>query len=327
MPINNIKVHNFTVFSDFEMKLGNGINLIIGENGIGKTHLLKIIYSLIKTQQQYNDTKKDGNAQQMSVPKELVISGLATVFDVTDEYLKSSMSSSDFSLKHNMVFQSTQTQVLFIPSKEMLSHARGLTSMKKKYGDNMPFDATLLDIIEKAQAWKLSKAPPLAKSITPVLERVIGGVVEIKEDCSFWIKKTDGKMLPFSMEADGHKLFGLLWQLIMNENITSNSVILWDEPENSINPENIPVLVESIIELQRHGVQLIMASHSYNFVRYFDVLRNKDDSVKHFCLYKSDEGNTVNSWAESFRNLVPNPIDSAGERLYKDAIGKAMEDA
>ena len=323
MPIEKIKIKNFTVFTDFEMEFSTGINLIIGENGIGKTHLLKIIYSLIKTQQRHDGTNVDNNAKQMS--KELVTGALSSVFDVSDEYLKSDINSPDFFLKHDMIFPSTQTQVMFIPSKEMLSHARGLTSMKKKYGDNMPFDVTLLDIIEKAQAWKLSEAPPLAKSITPVIERIIDGVVEIAEDGSFWIKKTNGKMLPFSMEADGFKQFGLLWQLIMNESITPNSVILWDEPESSINPNNIPSLVESMLELQRHGVQIIAASHSYNFVRYFDVLRKKDDAIKHFCLYKSDDGNTVNSWADSFRNLTPNPIDSAGERLYKDAIDKAME--
>ena len=37
MPIDSIHIGNFTVFSDFNIEFCNGINLLIGENGVGKT--------------------------------------------------------------------------------------------------------------------------------------------------------------------------------------------------------------------------------------------------------------------------------------------------
>ena len=113
--------------------------------------------------------------------------------------------------------------------------------------------------------------------------------------------------------------------VIMNESIAKDTVVLLDEPENSINPRNIPALVEVMLDLHRHGVQVIAATHSYNFARYFDVLRKNGDAVKHLCLYKADDGSTIISWAESFKDLLPNSIDEAGERLYKDAISKAID--
>lgn len=43
MKIKRIKFQNYTVFEDQQMEFSPGINVIIGENGTGKTHLMKWI--------------------------------------------------------------------------------------------------------------------------------------------------------------------------------------------------------------------------------------------------------------------------------------------
>ena len=45
MIIKKIKLENYTVFEDHQMEFCPGINIFIGENGTGKTHLLKVLYS------------------------------------------------------------------------------------------------------------------------------------------------------------------------------------------------------------------------------------------------------------------------------------------
>lgn len=45
MSIESIGLKNFTVFEDFRIDVSSGINIFIGENGTGKTHLLKAIYA------------------------------------------------------------------------------------------------------------------------------------------------------------------------------------------------------------------------------------------------------------------------------------------
>ena len=45
MIIKKIKLENYTVFEDQQIEFGPGINVIIGENGTGKTHILKVLYS------------------------------------------------------------------------------------------------------------------------------------------------------------------------------------------------------------------------------------------------------------------------------------------
>lgn len=49
MKIKRIKFQNYTVFEDQQMEFSPGINVIIGENGTGKTHLMKALYSAWST--------------------------------------------------------------------------------------------------------------------------------------------------------------------------------------------------------------------------------------------------------------------------------------
>ncbi|MGL5354762.1 MAG: AAA family ATPase, partial [Clostridium sp.] len=47
MYIKKINIDNFTVFKTIKMNFSKGINIFIGENGTGKTHLMKMLYAPI----------------------------------------------------------------------------------------------------------------------------------------------------------------------------------------------------------------------------------------------------------------------------------------
>lgn len=46
MPIKSAHLQNFTVFKELQMNFSNGVNVVIGTNGTGKTHLLKSMYGI-----------------------------------------------------------------------------------------------------------------------------------------------------------------------------------------------------------------------------------------------------------------------------------------
>lgn len=71
----------------------------------------------------------------------------------------------------------------------------------------------------------------------------------------------------------------MLWKLINNGLLEKGTVLFWDKPEANINPELMPILVELMLELQRKGVQLFIATHSYNLAKYFELKRNEADRV------------------------------------------------
>jgi predicted ATPase len=57
--IKNLAIKNFTVFSDANIEFSKGLNVIIGENSAGKSHLLKLAYAITHVCQQIGVQKKD----------------------------------------------------------------------------------------------------------------------------------------------------------------------------------------------------------------------------------------------------------------------------
>lgn len=45
MAIERLELENFTVYESLEASFDSGINVLIGENGSGKTHVMKILHS------------------------------------------------------------------------------------------------------------------------------------------------------------------------------------------------------------------------------------------------------------------------------------------
>ena len=45
MPLTRVEAQNFTVFEDITIPLGRGLNVLVGENGMGKTHIMKLAYA------------------------------------------------------------------------------------------------------------------------------------------------------------------------------------------------------------------------------------------------------------------------------------------
>ena len=43
MSIKKIQLENFTVFEKLSVDFTTGINVFIGENGMGKTHVMKLL--------------------------------------------------------------------------------------------------------------------------------------------------------------------------------------------------------------------------------------------------------------------------------------------
>ena len=48
MPLTKIEVENFTVFEKMIIPFNKGLNVLVGENGVGKTHLMKCSLSGIQ---------------------------------------------------------------------------------------------------------------------------------------------------------------------------------------------------------------------------------------------------------------------------------------
>jgi predicted ATPase len=338
MRINRAEIKNFTVFKDISIDFDNGVNVIIGENGTGKTHLLKLLYAFCNCNYEKNNISKD---MVLLMTTYFNNNGNLDLFYNSQDLIKFTFytpgNKKGFNLNirqeqfeganypvWNLIFDKYMLSSIYIPSKDMLTHSKGLLEMTKKYRKDMPFDKTLLDIIEKSRQWKLDEIPLIAKNIIPKLENIIEGKIIFEND-TFFVQKSNGKKINFSLEAEGIKKIGLLWQLLMNDSINNDTILFWDEPEANINPKLIPDLVEIILELSRNGVQIFIATHDYILAKYFEVKRKENDAVRFHSLYKTDEGVKCDSNI-NFRDLNNNSIIIAFDELMDEVIDRNMGD-
>ena len=338
MNIKSVNIKNFTVFDDFELDVSAGINIIIGKNGTGKTHLLKGLYAVCESVN-YKNKRKSNEPYDISQPY-FKVNSMDLVRDKSDINKETSIKVNylnDSYAKYVIIKHEGMKLVadgsgykyidftindIFIPAKEILSHSRGFLALNNKF--DMPFDKTYVDIITNAELPESKEISEINKKILKILSNVIDGEVVCEYD-NFYVIKKDGSKIDFSIEAEGNRKFAILWKLIRNGLIDKEAILLWDEPEANINPELMPILVDILIELQRCGVQIFLATHSYNFVKYFEIKRNLNDRVLFHSLYKTEQGVKCQS-EENFGDLKNNSIIEADSKLLDEVIEGNFEE-
>lgn len=325
MSIRNVKIKNFTVFNDIEIEFGNCVNVIIGENGAGKTHLMKAMYVHNLKMNQDKKADMDDYFKASTIPYRLQ----EEMYEPNEQIslIKKEPDLTVFSLareSHISVVGNANKSAVYIPAKDMITHSKGLLEMAKKYSKDMPFDKTLLDIIEISKYWKVNTIPEIGLNVLSKLEKLIDGKVVLEND-TFYIKKTNGDLTEFSMEAEGIKKIAILWQLIMNESITKGSILFWDEPEANINPSLYKDVAEILLELSRNGVQIFLATHNYNFAKYMEVLSTDSDNVRYHALYKTDDGVKCETETK-FALLSNNALREDNINLYDAEMKKEFEE-
>ncbi len=286
----------------FHLDFCNGINVLIGENGTGKTTILKMIYAATQWSNKKTDLGKTKKLTDFFSHNLKDTSKLKNA-DRKDDYCYYKVSygkhAFEDSLSHKAIFNfddwlGLNIQSVFIPSTEMLSHSKGFLAMNQKY--SMPFDGTQIDIIVNASLPETREIPESCKAVLKEISNVIDGIV-MQEDDVFYVIKNDGRKIDFSLEAEGFRKLGLLWKLIRNGLLEQGTVLLWDEPEANLNPELYPLVANILLELQKNGVQIFIATHSYNFAKYLEIRRFKKEQVMFHNLYKgtSDIPDSISS--------------------------------
>ena len=296
MFIQKISLKNITVFDTLDMQFSDGINVFIGPNGVGKTHLLKILYSACCAA----DPKVSFSNKIVScfAPDEHRISRLvrrkqgnndASIHITSKNEKSSKVLSASFSNKtpkwdatvtgeEGWEKQQEGLSSVFIPAKEILSHSYNLNAAVAM--NNVSFDDTYLDVINAAKIMiSPGKDAAIKKTLLKQIEAIIDGrILFDKKQDEFYLTHGNTK-IEFNLVAEGIRKIGLLWQLVKNGVLVSGSVLFWDEPEANINPIHIPIIAEILLNLQQNGVQIFISTHDYFLNKYLEVKRQTSDKV------------------------------------------------
>jgi predicted ATPase len=335
MTLTRVKLEQFTAFESLDLALSPGINVFVGANGTGKTHLMKVCYAacdVSKTKASFAEKLVSVFLPARRAPGRLVrrqrvsARGSVEVFRGNSS-LHASLSNHtkaarSVTIRGSSLWTASPIESVYIPVKEMLSHGPGFRSLYATR--EIHFDEVYADILDRAYLPLLrGPADSSRRRLLIDLQRVVDGKVAIENE-EFFLRNRQGK-LEFSLLAEGLRKLGLLWLLIQNGSLKNGSVLFWDEPETNLNPKLFGTVMNILLELQRGGVQVFLATHDYMILEELDLRKREDDEVAFHSLYRHDEtGEVACNTSANYLGIHPNAIAEAFEDLYDREIERSL---
>ena len=329
--ITKFKAKDFTAFSDLQLQFTPGINILIGENGTGKTHVMKAVYSACCVVDKRIDRTFDQKIKSVFQPLSIGRlvhrhigrgSGKVSVFRLNDNNKECYISCLITTIGKTEVTGSgwkedSKLEAIFIPVKDMLANAPGFRALYSQ--KELSYEEVYADIIDKAfLPIPRGKQDPKVTHLLNILKEAISGrVVEKKEN--FYLKNKAGE-LEFPLLAEGFRKLGLLYTLIHNGTLTKGSILFWDEPEANLNPKLAKTVVRILLELQRQGVQIFISTHDYVLLKEFQMAATEKDNLQYISLFRDSSGEIQHSVTSQFDDIEHNAIDDA----YTDILDREI---
>ena len=335
--LTHIKLNNFTAFSKLELTFSPGVNLFIGANGTGKTHLLKVLYAACAITVG-EDVEKGYRQKLVNVfnPHEGRMGRLArrksgsvnAEIEITRQggtRLKLSFSNHTANVDDAKLiskqWRSEPLNSAYIPVKEMLAHAPGFLATTARR--EIAFEEVYSDIIKHAFLPRLrGPTEQNRQRLLKALQTSIKGTVIAKGEY-FFLKSRQGD-LEFTLLAEGMRKLALIWLLIQNGTLLAGTVLFWDEPEANLNPSLMGEVVKVILELQRMGVQVFLTTHNYVLLKEFDLQKQANDEVSYFSLFRDDSQAVVAKVSPNYLAIDPNLITETFNGLYDRELQRSL---
>lgn len=314
------------------------INLVIGDNGSGKTFLLKALYAAVRTVEEYRRGDDPRTAADILAQKlywtfqpekigDLVAKGgdgqlsLSIHLDSGEfRFAFGKDTAKQISTLENGT-RPRSSNSIFLPAKEVLSlHHLILKSREREHA--FGFDDTYLDLARALRPLpRTGNGDPSFSAPRKRLEELIGGKVEYDEPSGRWQFRKGNRKYPIGVTAEGIKKIAIFETLLENGYIDGQSLVFVDEPEAALHPSAISRLLDMTAMLAETGIQFFFASHSYFVVKkLFLVAREKEMSIPVLSL-----GDGTGNCADLKDGLPENAIIDESIRLYKEEVGLALQ--
>lgn len=334
MSLTKLHCERFTVFDKLTLELSPGINVFIGKNGTGKTHLMKVAYAacdITKSKMSFAEKLNrvflpSGRSIGRLVKRRKTSSRGAVEVHRANLKLRTSFSNHTEKPESAKVIGQADwlaqpLESVFIPVKEMLSNGPGFRSLYSQR--EIHFEEIYADILDRAYRPTL-RGPTDAqrKALLTRLQKAIDGKVVVSNE-EFFLRNKQGN-LEFTLLAEGVRKLGLLWTLIQNGTLLDGSVLFWDEPEANLNPRMFGDLMQIMLDLQRAGVQVFMATHDYVVLKELDLRKNGADNIVYHSLFHDHNGVVQCRQASRSLDIAPNAITETFSDLYDREVKRSL---
>jgi predicted ATP-dependent endonuclease of OLD family len=324
MKIKELSIKNFTAFEQAKFNFCDGINVLIGTNGTGKTHAMKAMYAVIPT---FSDWYKIFNIQKINHlirnnddDEHILFSkntiAIQEILYKTFSFNKKNIEAAKIKLSISNFEEITP---IYLPTIEMLSiYDHFFATYERR---EIPYDRICYDLALALNAAVLRKTHADYQSIEPIINNLQEIITDskntekdvvVKESEHFYFN-LNGNKLDVNLVADGYRKLGTLFYLLRNGSLTKNSILFWDEPEANLNPKLIVKVAKVLQALAAAGMQIFIATHDYLLSHELSLLAEYPSenpiSLKFFSLYKPNEQSSVIvEEGQTLADIANNPI-------------------
>jgi energy-coupling factor transporter ATP-binding protein EcfA2 len=276
MKVKYLTMSEFSAFSNVRLEFSPQLNVFIGANATGKTHAMKVLYSLLKA------CEYRGRPPSSQQVRSKLSEKLASVFHPDEEAvgrlvrrakgqkkavvsLKSSKGSIRFSLTRRGITSTSWARLIpakpsvFVPAQDALAMYEGFVAAYQNR--ELSFDETYYDLCVALTANPLRGPRTSVRALADSLEEITGGKIELRGG-RFYLRSVQGT-IEAHLLAEGYRKIAAIERLIVNGSLMKNGFLFWDEPEANLNPQLITKVALTLRHLAREGVQVFVATHDY----------------------------------------------------------------
>ncbi|WP_126448226.1 AAA family ATPase [Sulfuricystis multivorans] len=322
--LKNTSFQSLTTVPDGTWEFSPGLNVIIGENGTGKTHVLKAVYSLLKVQADSMNLTK--SALEKAYAQKLVRvfraeslgrlarrkqgrtrCELALQFD--DAALDAKVGFATNAKSQVEVTQPPRKRLdkspAYLPTRELVTLAPWFVALYDNY--HLEFEETWRDTVSLlgAPALRGPREQRIAQMLEP-MEKAMGGWVDVDSATGrFYLKIPGEGRMEMPLVAEGLRKIAMLARLISTGVLLDKGYLFWDEPETNLNPRLVRVVAQSIVALPAQGIQVFLATHSLFLLRELEIeLAARSVGARFFALASGDDGVSL-SQADRLAEVEP----------------------
>jgi energy-coupling factor transporter ATP-binding protein EcfA2 len=319
--LKSLEIKNLTVFATGNLQFSPHLNVFVGENGTGKSHLLKVLYAVLATIAEEGRRSNIGSPTKRNVkqkladklisvlrpeslgslvrrqvrgnPCEIRCHSVDTEHDVDFHFTTKSRSEV---VLDNVPISWLKDSPVFLPTRELLTIYPGFVSFYDSH--YLEFEETWRNTcaLLALPILRGQKEDKVRKLLAP-LEEAMGGAVEYDKNGRFYLNTEQEGRIEMPLVAEGLRKLAMLARLIATGSLLNKGTLFWDEPESNLNPKLIKDVARIVLHLCQNGIQVFIATHSLFLMREFDILLRNQEwiglSARFFGLQRKIDGDGV----------------------------------